>query len=116
MHGARYDQVVADGMRPYQQLFGDDLGPGGWDNINRAHIALIEQSLDRHVAAPGSGKRILIMFGAWHKYHFLRALAARPDIRLRSLREFLVPPAGSHPDSQSGSQSDVAGAQAAARR
>lgn len=92
MHSGRYDELVADGMRPYDELFNDQLGAGGWANINAAHIALVEAALDRH---SGAGKRILITFGAWHKYQFQRALAAREgarkDIQLVSVRSFLGP-------------------------
>ena len=67
-------------------FFNADLGPGGWDNINRAHYLLIERYLDAH---RDQGKRFLITFGAWHKYWFLDQLRMREDIRLRSATEFL---------------------------
>ena len=111
MHGGRYDQIVAEGMQPYAELFNDDLGAGGWDNINAAHLALIEDALDRY---RGQGKRILITFGAWHKHRFLPVLATRDDVRLRSLRDFLQPadaPADAGP-----SDVDAAAEQAVASR
>ena len=66
-------------MAPYNRLFNDDLGPGGWDNINAAHYALIEAYLNEH---SGEGQRVLITFGAWHKYWLLDRLRARDDIVL----------------------------------
>lgn len=104
MHGARYDQFVAEGLRPYDQLFNEELGAGGWSNINAAHIALMNAALDRHA---GQGKRVLVTFGAWHKHQLLRALARRSDVRMRSVRDFLVPP-----EAGGNSLSDVAHARA----
>lgn len=86
IHTDRYDQIVRRGMEPYDRLFNDDLGPGGWNNINWAHYALIYRALDEH---RGEGKRILITFGSWHKYWLLDRLYERDDIILRSAAEFL---------------------------
>jgi hypothetical protein len=86
IHTDRYDAIVAEGMEPYSRLWNDDLGPGGWDNINAAHYALIARALDAH---RGEGKRFVVMFGAWHKYWLRRALRRRDDIVLRSVRDFL---------------------------
>ena len=85
IHTRRYDEIVKLGMQPYSELFNDDLGPGGWENINRAHYALIEKVLDSQAYA---GQRILITFGAWHKYWFIEQLEQRDDIVLRSLSDF----------------------------
>lgn len=85
IHTDRYDEITARGLEPYNRLFNDALGAGGWDNINVAHYALITAALDRH---KGEGKRLLIMFGAGHKGWFLKKLRQRHDITLRNLREF----------------------------
>jgi hypothetical protein len=85
IHSARYDELVAEGMEPYNRLFNTDLGAGGWDNINEAHYALIAKALDTH---RGEGARVLITFGAWHKYWFNRRLRLRDDIVLRALSDF----------------------------
>jgi len=85
IHTDGYDELVRQAMEPYNRLFNDDLGPGGWDNINKAHYALIEAALDEH---SGEGKTILITFGAWHKYWFLDRLRKRDDIRLIDPRSF----------------------------
>jgi len=86
-----YDEIVRKGLEPYNRLFNDDLGPGGWGNINRAHFALITRAIDEHHSVAGDSypKRFLITFGAWHKYWFLDHLRNRPDIRVLSLAEAL---------------------------
>ncbi len=71
-------------MEPYDRLFNDELGPGGWTNINQAHRALIAAALD---AERGRGRRVLITFGVWHAYWFKEQLALRDDLRVVSLRE-----------------------------
>ncbi len=86
IHTDAYDEIVKRGLEPYNRLFNDDLGAGGWDNINAAHYALIEAALDRH---KGSGKRFLITFGSWHKYWFLEKLRKRRDIVLRGPQYYL---------------------------
>lgn len=77
IHTDTYDRIVARGMEPYNRLFNDDLGAGGWDNINAAHFALIARALDEH---RGEGRLFVITFGAWHKYWFRRALRERNDV------------------------------------
>lgn len=86
-----YDEIVRKGLEPYNRLFNDDLGPGGWDNINHAHFALITRAIDEHHSAVGNSnpKRFLITFGAWHKYWFLDHLRNRRDIRVLSLAQAL---------------------------
>ncbi len=88
MHDPRYDEAVRAGLEPYQRLFGDDLGPGGWDNINQAHWALLEAALDRLAADPAT-ERVAITYGAWHKYWFLDRLAERDDVRVLDTRDFI---------------------------
>ena len=88
MHDPRYDEAVRAGLEPYQRLFGDDLGPGGWDNINQAHWDLLEAALDRLTEDPAVG-RVAITYGAWHKYWFLDRLAERDDVRVLDTRDFI---------------------------
>jgi len=88
IHTDRYDAIVKAGLEPYNRLFNDDLGAGGWDNINQAHYALIESAINRYAAG---GKRFLIMFGSWHKYWIKAHLRRRKDIELLSVREFVPP-------------------------
>ncbi len=86
IHSKAYDQATREAFEPYDRLFNDDLGPGGWSNINAAHYALIEKALEAH---RGEGKRFLITFGSSHKYWFLEHLRRRDDITLLDARPFL---------------------------
>ena len=88
MHSARFDAIVAEGLEPYERLFGRDLGAGGWRQINEAHYALIAEALDRMT---GEGKRVLVAFGALHKGRLRAQLATREDIVLKRLGEVLPP-------------------------
>jgi len=85
IHTDHFDELVKEALEPYDRLFNDDLGPGGWTNINKAHSALIETALDEH---SGEGETILITFGAWHKYWFLEQLRLRDDIEIVDSRVF----------------------------
>ena len=86
IHTDRYDRSVKKGMEPYNRLWNNALGAGGWENINAAHYARIEKALDAH---RGEGKRFVITFGAWHKHWFLRELRKRSDIVLLDPRDFV---------------------------
>ncbi|MFQ5347459.1 MAG: hypothetical protein ACE5ED_06400 [Rhodothalassiaceae bacterium] len=86
IHSTAYDQATREAFEPYDRLFNEELGPGGWSHINAAHYALIERALEAH---RGEGKRFLITFGASHKYWFLEHLRQRDDITLLDARPFL---------------------------
>ena len=88
IHSDPYDAIVKKGMEPYDRLFNDDLGAGGWTNINKAHYRHIEEALDAH---SGEGVRIVITYGAWHKYWFLEQLRLRDDIVLLDAGTFFNP-------------------------
>lgn len=77
IHTDAFDQIVEASRAPYQNYFDEDLGPGGWTQINAAHTALINQALD---AISGQGLTAVITFGSAHKYMILRSLAQRSDI------------------------------------
>ena len=79
LHSSAYDEAVKARQETYERLFGDDLGAGGWRAINAAHLAHINAALD---AVSGQEKRILILFGAAHKYKILKGLEAREDVFL----------------------------------
>jgi len=79
-----YDRLVEIELSVYNELFNEELGLGGWDNINQAHYALISQALEKYKF---QGKRILITYGAGHKGWFLKALKKRNDIELKTLLE-----------------------------
>ncbi len=85
IHSDLYDQRIREELEPYEKYLNDFIGPGGWTNINDAHLQLIEDALLRH-----QGQRILITFGAGHKYKFLERLAQRSDIELLDLKPFLT--------------------------
>ena len=87
IHSEAYDRRVREELEPYEKYMNDIIGPGGWTNINNAHLALIEKALQRH-----KGQRILITFGAGHKYKFLERLRQRKDITLENLRPYLPDP------------------------
>lgn len=86
MHTARFDEIVAEAMEPYERLFSRDLGEGGWTQINEGHYALVSEALDE---IQGNGRRVLVMFGSWHKYRLREKLAERDDIVLRRLSEVM---------------------------
>jgi hypothetical protein len=79
-----YDQFVEVELKVYNELFNEELGLGGWDNINKAHYALIAEALEKYKF---QNKRILITYGAGHKGWFLRELKKRDDIVLKTLAE-----------------------------
>tara|TARA_R110002033_G_scaffold25787_3_gene59475 strand:- start:1120 stop:1890 length:771 start_codon:yes stop_codon:yes gene_type:complete len=79
IHSSAYDAAIKARQESYERLFGDDLGAGGWGAINAAHLANINAALD---AVSGQEKRVLILFGAAHKYKFLEGLENRPDVFL----------------------------------
>ena len=79
IHSAAYDALVEKAQTPYQKNFDEDLGAGGWTEINASHYALIDAQLDK---VTGQGKTVMIIFGAWHKYMFLKELEKRSDIEL----------------------------------
>jgi hypothetical protein len=83
-----YDSLVEIRLSVYNELFNDELGDGGWDNINEAHFSYIAKALDQY---KNQGKRVLITYGAGHKGWFLKALNQRDDIKILSL-EAVVPP------------------------
>ena len=75
-----YDSIVEIWAEPYNRLFNQALGDGGWDNINKAHYNHIENAIEQY--SDSTNKRILITYGAGHKGWFLRELRKRDDILL----------------------------------
>ena len=86
INSAAYDSIQVAAHEPYNRLFNSELGPGGWDNINTGHFALIARALDAH---RGEGRRFVITYGAGHKEWFMRALRRRDDITLLDATPFL---------------------------
>lgn len=88
IHTAAYDAIVAEGMEPYERIFSEDLGSGGWTQINLAHQRRIDEALDD---ISGDGRRVLVIFGAWHKYRLRELLAKRDDIELKRISTLMEP-------------------------
>ena len=86
IHTNTYDSIQDIALQPYNKLFNDELGLGGWENINIAHYWNIEKALEKHRY---QGKRILITYGAGHKGWFLRELRKRDDIQILEMSPFL---------------------------
>ena len=87
IHSPEYDAIIQRGQTPYQVFFDADLGAGGWTQINAAHTGLINAALDR---LSGQGLRVLVIFGAWHKYMIERSLLLRGDVAKLDMRELFV--------------------------
>jgi hypothetical protein len=86
IHTNTYDSIQDIGLQTYNKLFNEELGLGGWENINIAHYWNIEKALEKYRY---KGKRILITYGAGHKGWFLRELRKRDDIDLLEMKPFL---------------------------
>lgn len=71
IHSPVYDERTEEALGPYDRYLNDWIGEGGWTNINRGHAELVEAAIRRH-----PGKRILVTFGAGHKYWMARYLAS----------------------------------------
>ncbi|MDZ4379411.1 MAG: YncE family protein, partial [Xanthomonadaceae bacterium] len=87
IHSDEYDRLTKITLTPYDSYLNDVIGPGGWTNINVAHYRLIDAAIRRH-----RGERILITFGAAHKYWLLEQLRQRDDITLVDGQDFLPKP------------------------
>jgi len=87
IHTPEYDRLVEARYAPHERYFDADLGSGGWDATNKAHWANISAALDR---IKGQHKRVLITFGAFHKYRILRELKQRKDVVVRDIRPYFV--------------------------
>lgn len=86
IHTQEYDDIQDVALQTYNRLFNQELGLGGWENINIAHYWNIEKALEKH---RNKGKRFLIIYGAGHKGWFLRELRKRDDINILEMEPFL---------------------------
>ncbi|MHC4822449.1 MAG: hypothetical protein ACYTEP_00340 [Planctomycetota bacterium] len=85
IHSPLYDLRTKAELGPYEHHLSDVIGrPGGWPYINNDHFLLIEKAIRTH-----PGKRILVTFGAGHKYWFLEQLRWMPDVELMDVRPYL---------------------------
>ena len=90
IHSAHYDHATKGSLLAYDHWLDKLIGEGGWTGINQGHYDLIDAAIKRH-----AGKRILITFGAGHRYWFLEQLRWRDDVKLIDARAFL--PSGKTP-------------------
>jgi len=87
IHSDAYDNAIRKGFGgPYNTYFNDELRDGGWDNINAKHYGHIADHLDR---VRGDGRRVLVTYGAAHKYWILKELQKRDDVIILDVNEFL---------------------------
>lgn len=87
IHSEEYDAAVKAEYEVYDGYLNEWIGPGGWTNINVGHMRFVDRTIAEH-----PGKRILVTFGAGHKYWFLEALSGREDVRLVDLVPYLPEP------------------------
>ena len=86
INSSKFDEILEEELSVFNRLFNDDLGAGGWENINNSHYKLIETVLKNPSV---KGKKVLIIFGAGHKGWLRRRLAQEKNICLRNLIELL---------------------------
>ena len=85
MHSPAYDRRTKGELGPYDHFLNDVIGrPAGWTYVNEEHYVLIEEALRKH-----PGKRILITFGAGHKYWFLEQFKNLPEVDVLEVRPYL---------------------------
>ena len=87
IHTAQYDAEVKEAQTPYETYFDAEIGAGGWGPINKAHVALMKQGLD-NIKTDAPAHRVLIIFGAWHKYKILEAMENHDDVTLVDAKAF----------------------------
>ncbi|MFQ5844130.1 MAG: hypothetical protein ACE5JG_04000, partial [Planctomycetota bacterium] len=100
IHSEAYDLWTRQELSLYDRYLNDWIGPGGWTHINEAHMRLIDRALRQH-----RGRRVLITFGAGHKYWFLERLRARDDVRQLDVGPFL--PAGAPSGGRAGADQTI---------
>ena len=86
IHSDLYDERIKAEYSIYDEVLNDWIGPGGWTNINEAHMHWVNRAVDAY-----KGRRILVTFGGAHKYWILDALRERNDVELLDVRPFLPP-------------------------
>ena len=86
LHSDLYDERIEVELSIYDEVLNDWIGPGGWTNINLAHMRGVNRAVDAY-----RGRRILVAFGGGHKYWILDALRERDDVELLDVRPFLPP-------------------------
>ena len=83
IHTGEFDRLVEASRTPYQRYFDEDLGTGGWTQINAAHTGNINAALD---TLKGQGLTVLVTYGSAHKYKIVESLSQRDDVELLDTR------------------------------
>lgn len=86
IHTNEFDQILNVELQVFSDLFNDDLGKGGWENINQAHYQLIDSELNK---IANQGKKVVIIFGSGHKGWLLNKLKTRTDIVIKNLLDII---------------------------
>lgn len=86
IHTNEFDQILNVELQVFSDLFNNDLGKGGWENINEAHYQLIDAELNK---ITNQGKKVVIIFGSGHKGWLLNKLKTRTDIVIKNLLDII---------------------------
>jgi hypothetical protein len=86
IHSNDFDQILNIELQIFSDLFNDDLGKGGWENINQAHYKQIDFELNKII---NQKKRVVLIFGSGHKGWLVKKLQSRTDIILKNLLEVI---------------------------
>ena len=84
LHSDASDEAQRAELALYDRYQNDMIGPGGWTNINVEHY----RQVDRAIRA-NPGRRILITFGAGHRYWLLDQLKRRDDVEIIDMTPYL---------------------------
>lgn len=84
LHSDASDEAQRAELALYDAYQNDMIGPGGWTNINVEHYRQVDRTIRAH-----PGKRILITFGAGHRYWLLDQLKRRDDVELIDMGPYL---------------------------
>ena len=84
LHSDESDEAQRAELALYDHYQNDMIGPGGWTNINVEHYRQVDRAIRAH-----SGKRILITFGAGHRYWLLDQLEKRDDVEVVDMQPYL---------------------------
>lgn len=86
IHSDEFDSILNIELQVFSDLFNDDLGKGGWENINEAHYKLIDVALNK---ITNQKKRVVVIFGSGHKGWLVKKLQSRTDIVSKNLLDVI---------------------------
>lgn len=84
VNGNEYLAVSGAARRALSRAADEQLGAAAVGRINAAHFRLIDAAIRRH-----AGKRILLLFGARHRWYFQPRIAEMDGVELVPLGRFL---------------------------